>query len=317
MKSKIVRVVVYFIGIIVLGLNISSCTHKEEKLPNVVIIFTDDQGYADVGCYGAAGFETPNLDKLATEGMRFTDFYASQAVCSASRSSLLTGCYAERVGIDGALMPNSKKGLNPDEETIADLLKKKGYATAIFGKWHLGNDTAFLPYQQGFDEYYGLPYSNDMWPVKYDGTPDTSARKRNYPKLYLIDGKDKVEEIATLEDQSTLTTRYTEKAVDFIDRNKDSRFFLYVPHSMPHVPIAVSDKFKGKSENGLYGDVIMEIDWSVGQIMKALKDAGIEDNTIVIFTTDNGTANGYKTDKKTGKVHGYNVGMRGTKSSVR
>ncbi len=288
MKSKLIGLFVFCIVTVVIVTIISSCSHKENILPNVVIIFTDDQGYADVGCYGVDGYETPNLDKLATEGMRFTDFYVSQAVCSASRSSLLTGCYAERVSINGALMPNSKIGLNPDEETIADLLKKKGYSTAIFGKWHLGSDTSFLPYNQGFDEYYGLPYSNDMWPVNYDGTPDTNARKRNYPKLYIIDGKDKTEEISTLEDQSSLTTRYTNKAVDFIKRNKDNRFFLYLPHTMPHVPLAVSDKFKGKSENGLYGDVIMEIDWSVGQIMKALKDNGIEDNTIVIFTSDNG-----------------------------
>jgi len=288
MKLESFRIVFIIITVIVISLSFSGCSQKQEKLPNVVIIFTDDQGYSDVGCFGAEGFETPNLDKLAEEGMRFTDFYASQAVCSASRSSLLTGCYAERVSIAGALMPTSKIGLNPDEETIADLLKKKNYATAIFGKWHLGSDTSFLPYKQGFDEYFGLPYSNDMWPVNYDGTPDSSARKKNYPKLYLIDGKEKVEEVATLEDQSKLTTRYTEKAVDFIKRNKDNRFFLYVPHSMPHVPIAASDKFKGKSEQGPYGDVIMEIDWSIGQIMKALSDNGIEDNTIVIFASDNG-----------------------------
>ncbi len=288
MKSKSLRILLSVTAIITIVIGLSSCASYDEKLPNVVIIFTDDQGYADVGCYGTEGFETPNLDKLASEGMRFTDFYASQAVCSASRSSLLTGCYAERVSIAGALMPTSKIGLNPDEETIADLLKKKDYATAIFGKWHLGSDTSFLPLNQGFDEYFGLPYSNDMWPVNYDGTPDTNARKRNYPKLYLIDGKDKVEEIATLDDQSTLTTLYTNKAIDFIKRNKDNRFFLYVPHSMPHVPIAASNKFKGKSKQGPYGDVIMEIDWSVGQIMDALKDYGIDDNTIVIFASDNG-----------------------------
>jgi arylsulfatase len=264
----------------------TACTEKKEKLPNVVIIFTDDQGYADVGSYGAVGFETPHLDKMAGEGMRFTSFYASQAVCSASRASLLTGCYSERVSIAGALGPTAKIGLNPKEETIADLLKKKDYATGIFGKWHLGHDTTFLPLQQGFDEYLGLPYSNDMWPVDYDGK--SSKRKKGYPLLPLIDGDQKIMEIKDLVDQATLTTRYTERAVDFIKKNKDNPFFLYLPHSMPHVPLAVSDKFKGKSEQGMYGDVIMEIDWSVGQVMQALKEAGVEDNTLVIFTSDNG-----------------------------
>ncbi len=272
----------------IIGGCLTQCTKKSEKLPNIIIIFTDDQGYADVGCFGAKGFETPNLDELANEGIRFTNFYASQAVCSASRSSLLTGCYAERVGISGALMPTAKIGLNHNEETIAELLKKKDYATAIFGKWHLGHDTTFLPLNHGFDEYLGLPYSNDMWPVGFDGKPDTSNRKKRYPVLPLIDGYKKVKEIKTLDDQATLTTKYTERAVDFIRKYKDKPFFLYMPHSMPHVPLAVSDKFKGKSEQGLYGDVIMEIDWSVGQIMKTLKECGIEENTLVIFASDNG-----------------------------
>lgn len=263
----------------------TQCTEKEQKLPNIVLIFIDDMGYADVGVYGAKGYETPNLDQLASEGMRFTDFYASTAVCSASRSSLLTGCYAERVGIAGALNPNAKTGLNPNEETIAEVLKKKEYATAIFGKWHLGHDSIFLPLTQGFDEYLGLPYSNDMWPVGFDGVPNG---KKRYPPLPLIDGFKKIAEIGTLEDQATLTTRYTERAVDFIKKNKNNPFFLYLPHSMVHVPIAVSDKFKGKSKQGLFGDVVMEVDWSVGQVLQALKDSGVEDNTLVIFTSDNG-----------------------------
>ncbi len=277
-----------FLGMFLASITIFTQCKKPSPLPNIVLIFTDDQGYADVGCYGAQDFETPNLDRLAEEGIRFTDFYASQAVCSASRSSLLTGCYAERVSISGALMPTSKVGLHPDEETIADLLKKKGYATAIFGKWHLGQDTAFLPLNQGFDEYLGLPYSNDMWPVNYDGTPDTSGRKLRYPKLSLIDGKKKIKDINTLDDQATLTTRYTEKAVEFIKKNKNNPFFLYLPHSMPHVPLAVSSKFQGKSKQGLYGDVIMEIDWSLGQIVKELESLGLDDNTLIIFTSDNG-----------------------------
>ena len=265
---------------------------------NFVLIFTDDQGYADVGCFGAKDFETPNLDRMAKEGMQFTDFHVAQAVCSASRAALMTGCYSNRVSILGALNPQTKHGLNPDEETIAEVLKKKGYAAGIFGKWHLGHHKPFLPLQQGFDEYLGLPYSNDMWPVDYDGIQiseklaqgkkATKPHKINFQQLPLIEGNEKVTEIRTLADQATLTTRYTERAVQFINKNKDKPFFLYVPHSMPHVPLGVSDKFKGKSRQGMYGDVIMEIDWSVGQILRALKKNGLEQNTLVIFASDNG-----------------------------
>ncbi len=270
------------------------CGKDKDKLPNIVIIFTDDQGYADVGVYGAKDFATPNLDNMASEGMRFTNFYVSQAVCSASRASLMTGCYAERVSIQGALNSWSQFGLNPEEETIADMLKKRGYATGIFGKWHLGHYKEFLPLQQGFDEYFGLPYSNDMWPVDYDGTPITAENKGSkpwksrYPVLPLIEGNEKIAEIQTLDDQATLTTRYTERAIKFIEKNKDSPFFLYLPHSMPHVPLGVSNKFKGKSKQGMYGDVIMEIDWSVGEILKTLEKYNLEENTLVIFASDNG-----------------------------
>jgi len=270
------------------GLSLVNCQIFRKRQPNIVIIFTDDQGYADVGCFGAKGFETPNLDQMAAEGMRFTSFYVSQAVCSASRASLLTGCYSERVGIQGALSAWSNHGLNPDEETIADVLKGRGYTTGIFGKWHLGHHKEFLPKQQGFDEYLGLPYSNDMWPVGYDGVPMSSGRKSFYPPLPLIDGEEKIDQINTIGDQGTLTTRYTERAVRFIEKNKNRPFFLYVPHSMPHVPLGVSDKFKGKSEQGMYGDVIMEIDWSVGEILKTLKQNELDDNTLVIFASDNG-----------------------------
>lgn len=262
--------------------------------PNFIIIFTDDQGYCDAGCYGAKGFETPNLDRMASEGVRFTDFYVSEAVCSASRASLLTGCYAERVGIRGALTSWSMVGLNSNEETIAELLKRRGYKTAIFGKWHLGHHKKFLPLQHGFDEYFGLPYSNDMWPVDFDGTPLSSDNpgsrpwKLRYPPLPLIENNEKVGEIRTLEDQAKLTTLYTQKAIDFIEKNKERPFFLYLPHSMPHVPLGVSDRFKGKSRQGLYGDVIMEIDWSVEKILEALRKYGLEKNTLVIFTSDNG-----------------------------
>jgi len=257
------------------------------RLPNVVVIFTDDQGYADVGKFGAKGFTTPNLDRMASEGVLFTDFYASEAVCSASRASLLTGCYSERVSIHGALGPWSTIGLNPEEETIAGMLKKKGYATGIFGKWHLGHHKEFLPLQQGFDEYFGLPYSNDMWPVDYDGRP-VKGPKSLYPPLFLIEGNKQVSEVRALADQDRLTTMYTERAVSFIERHKEHPFFLYVAHNMPHVPLGVSEKFRGKSAQGKYGDVIMEIDWSAGEILSAISKAGLDDDTLVIFASDNG-----------------------------
>ncbi|MCF8373422.1 MAG: sulfatase [Bacteroidales bacterium] len=266
------------------------CKSEEPKLPNIVVIFIDDMGYADVGCFGASDYPTPNIDRLAGEGVRFTNFYASQAVCSASRSSLLTGCYAERVGIQGALNSYSNVGINPDETLIPEMLKEKGYTTGIFGKWHLGHHREFLPLQHGFDEYIGLPYSNDMWPVGYDGVPlaGSGRKKSNYPPLSLIDGNDVVDTIANLDDQAQLTTIYTNKAVQFIENHKEKPFFLYMPHSMVHVPIAVSEKFKGKSGKGLFADVMMEVDWSVGEIMKALKKNGLDENTLLIFTADNG-----------------------------
>ncbi len=262
-----------------------------EQPPNIVIIFTDDQGYADVGSYGAKGFETPNIDRLAAEGMRFTDWYVAQAVCSASRAALLTGCYPNRIGIMGALGPRSRHGIHSDETTLAEVCKSKGYATAIFGKWHLGFQKEFLPLQHGFDEYYGLPYSNDMWPLhpNYAHLPDPAVRrKQGFPELPMYEGNAIVNKEVTGEDQARLTTEYTERAVDFINRNATQPFFLYVPHSMPHVPLFVSEKFKGKSEQGMYGDVIMEIDWSVGQIIESLEKNGIRNRTLVIFTSDNG-----------------------------
>lgn len=287
------KIVLHLLQFLML-VTIISCTSgknqiSDQKTPNIIIIFTDDQGYGDIGCYGATGFETPNLDKLASQGMRFTNHYSAQPVCSASRAGLLTGCYPNRIGISGALFPHHTIGLNPDELTIAEMLKTKGYATAIFGKWHLGHHKKFLPLQHGFDEYVGVPYSNDMWPINLDGTQDKPGEGRgDYPHLPLVEGNETIEEIKTYAGQDKLTTLFTEKAVDFINRNYEKPFFLYVPHSMPHVPLGVSDKFRAKSEQGMYGDVMMEIDWSVGQIVKALKDNKIEDNTIIIFTTDNG-----------------------------
>ena len=255
-------------------------SQETPRKPNVVIIFTDDQGYRDVGSYGAPDFETPHLDQMAAEGVRFTDFYVAQGVCSASRAALLTGCYSNRVGIHGALFPGAPVGLNPEETTLAEICKSQGYATAMFGKWHLGDHPDFLPTQQGFDEYLGLPYSNDMWPKH------PSNAQHQFPRLPLYENDSIIEYLD--EDQNQLTTQYTERAVQFIEKNKDQPFFLYVAHSMPHVPLYVSEKFNGKSENGLYGDVIMEIDWSVGQILETLKAHGLDENTLVIFTSDNG-----------------------------
>ena len=250
--------------------------------PNVVIIFTDDQGYADVGAFGAQGFTTPNLDRMAKEGRRFTDFHAAQAVCSASRVALLTGCYPNRIGIHGALGPGSKIGIGDGEVTLAELSKQRGYATAIFGKWHLGDRPQFLPTRHGFDEYFGLPYSNDMWPHHPEAKPG------EYPPLPLYDGEKQIKTGLTPGDQEQLTTQYAEHAVSFIERNKERPFFLFVTPNMPHVPLFVSAKFKGKSERGLYGDVIMEIDWLVGEILGALKRNGLDENTLVVFTSDNG-----------------------------
>jgi arylsulfatase A-like enzyme len=260
-------------------LSASFTAHSAEptKGPNVVIVLADDQGYADVGCFGAKGIETPNLDRMAREGARFTDFYVAQAVCSASRTALLTGCYPNRLGILNALSPTSNLGLGPGESTLADLLKARGYATAIYGKWHLGHRPTSLPTHHGFDEYYGLPYSNDMKP--------DPVRKVTYPDLPLIEGE-KV--IAVNPDQSRLTADYTEHAVNFIKKNKDRPFFLYVAHNMPHVPLAASPRFVGSSKRGLYGDVIQEIDWSVGEILTALKENGLDERTLVLFTSDNG-----------------------------
>lgn len=263
---------------------------SDVSTPNVIVVFIDDEGYGDVGVYGATGFETPNLDQMAAEGMRFTNFYSAQPVCSASRAGLLTGCYPNRIGFFGALFPWDTTGINTEEWTIAEMFKDKGYATACFGKWHLGWQKEFLPLQHGFDEYTGVPYSNDMWPrsnVTGELTPDNKWSTR-YPELPLVNGNETTGRLTSLKDQDGLTTLYTEKAVDFINRKADEPFFLYVPHSMGHIPLGVSDKFRGKSEQGLYGDVMMEIDWSVGEINKALEANNIADNTIIIFTTDNG-----------------------------
>jgi arylsulfatase A-like enzyme len=258
--------------------------------PNVIIIFMDDMGYGDPVCFGGGPYQTPNIDALAAGGIRFTNFYAAQAVCTASRSAILTGCYPTRIGMHGAIDQNTKIALNPKEQTIANLLKDDGYRTAIVGKWHLGHKVPFLPLQHGFDEFYGLPYSNDMWPYDYNGQPwkDTSFWRAKYPPLPLIEGNKTIKIIKSFDDQDQLTTLYTERAVEFIRKNKNKPFFLYLAHSMTHVPLGVSSKFKGKSGAGLFGDVMEEVDWSVGEVMKALKQNNLLKNTIVIFTSDNG-----------------------------
>jgi arylsulfatase A len=257
--------------------------------PNIVVIFMDDMGYADIGPFGGNAKLTPNLNQMAAEGRRFTDFYVAQAVCSASRASLLTGCYNVRVGIAGALGPASNIGIHVDEVTLGDLAKQKGYATACFGKWHLGHHHQFLPMQNGFDEYFGLPYSNDMWPFHPEVLHlPMEARLKRWPHLPLIDGNDTIVKEVTDREQTQLTTQYTERAVSFIDRNAKKPFLLYLAHNMVHVPLYVSDRFAGKSGEGLFGDVLMEIDWSVGQVLEALRRNQLDQNTLVVFTSDNG-----------------------------
>ncbi len=266
-----------------------SASVRADRLPNIVIVFMDDMGYADIGPFGAEGYETPHLDRMAREGRIFTDFYVTQAVCSASRAGLMTGCYNVRVGITGALDPKAKHGIHEDEVTIAEICQQKNYATACYGKWHLGHHKKFLPLQHGFDDYFGLPYSNDMWPW-HPGVLHLPLEQRleRWPHLPLIDGNDIVNAEVSPKDQEQLTTWYTERAVSFIEDHHDEPFLIYLPHSMVHVPLYVSDRFRGKSRRGLFGDVMMEVDWSVGQIMDTLKKHQLQENTLVIFTSDNG-----------------------------
>jgi len=280
-----------------------SASLQAQHTPNVIIIFLDDMGYGDLTVTGATGYKTPNIDRLGIEGMRFTNFYSAQAVSSASRAGLLTGCYPNRIGFSGALGPNARVGIADSETTIAEALKQNEYACSAIGKWHLGHLPQFLPLRHGFDEYYGLPYSNDMWPFH-------PQNPRAYPPLPMIEGDKVVIPEVTAADQEQITTQYTERAVQFIEKNKDKPFFLYLAHTMPHVPLHVSDKFKGKSEQGMYGDVMMEIDWSVGEIMKALEKNGLDKNTLLIFTSDNGPWINY------GNHAGSTGGLREAKGTV-
>ncbi|MDD2328363.1 MAG: sulfatase [bacterium] len=280
-----------------------ACTPSQQsektgkELPNVILIHLDDMGYGDLSLTGSTGYRTPHIDKMANDGLFFTHYYSPQAVSSASRAGLLTGCYPNRVGFAGALGPASKIGISDEEETIAELLKKRGYATAAYGKWHLGVQPQFLPTNHGFDEFYGIPYSNDMWPLHPTGT---------YPDLPLFENENIANPAVSPDDQARFTTDFTHRTVDFIQRNQDQPFFIYLAHPMPHVPLYVSDRFKGKSQQGLYGDVMMEIDWSVGEIIKTLEEAGLDKNTLVIFTSDNGPWINY--GNHAGNTGGYREG---------
>lgn len=285
------------------GLLFLACITGRASQPNFIIILADDMGYGDLGCYGAKGYETPELDRMAREGMRFTDFSTSCSVCTPSRAGLLTGRYAKRWGHDGKVyFPYSKDGMPSSEITIAEVLKAKGYQTGIIGKWHLGHQPEYLPTAQGFDLFFGIPYSNDMW--EDSGVPlagqavfnegmsrddylnhKASDRTSHKNKVPLMSGNEVVEWPT---DQSQLTRRYTEKAQSFIVENKDKPFFLYLAHAMPHTPLHASEAFAGKSERGLYGDVVEELDWSVGQVLKTLKENALDQKTLVIFTSDNG-----------------------------
>ena len=290
---------------------LTGCVTSHSASPNVIVIFADDQGYGDLGCYGSPNIETPNIDRMAAEGIRFTSFYAAP-FCGPSRAQLMTGSYHARVSHSFNPSPGSMNGLHPNEVTIAEVLKTVGYRTMHIGKWHLGDEEPLLPTNQGFDDYLGLPFSNDMWPyhpkmpprdnedalmkqmrarAAYTGLAGQGsyydvASGGGFPEPLPLMRGTKVIELNP--DQTQLTERYTEAALDFIRTNRAGPFFLYVAHAMPHVPLFVSERFRGKSSRGLYGDVMMEIDWSCGEILKQLKALGIEENTLVIYTSDNG-----------------------------
>lgn len=284
--------------------------------PNFVLVFMDDQGYQDVGCFGSPNIKTPNLDKMATEGMRFTDFYSAASVCSPSRAALLTGCYPPRVGVTKVLFPRDNIGLNSKEVTIADILGDRGYATACIGKWHLGHLPEFLPTSNGFDYYLGVPYSNDMDGVKgKNRNLDRAWREKDFSpwNVPLMRNEEIIERPA---DQTKLIGRYTDEAVSFINRNKSKPFFLYLPHTMPHIPLFVGDDFFVDDPQQAYKATIEQIDFSMGKILKALKKAGVDENTLVVFTSDNGPwlskkhHGGSALPLRDGKFSTYEGGMR-------
>ncbi len=267
----------YFSAILIIFL--LGCSKSIEKSPNIVFILTDDLAYADLSSYGSEFIETPNLDKMAEEGVKMTSYYAAQAVCSASRAAILTGCYPNRLGISGAFGPKSKRGINPEELLLSEMLKENNYKTGIFGKWHLGDAEKFLPTNHGFDEFYGILFSNDMWKFHPE-------RPQDYPDdLMLYRNETPIQSII---DQSDLTKDITDESIRFIEENKDNQFFLYIAHPQPHVPLFASKDFNGSTGNGLFADVISEIDFSVGRVIEALEKNNLTENTIVIFTSDNG-----------------------------
>lgn len=282
--------ILYTLFGLLLSLSLFSQKKNSDK-PNVIIIYIDDMGYGDLEPYGMTGIRTPNFNKLAAQGARFTNFESAQPICTASRTALLTGCYPNRIGMSGVLLPWDKYALNPKETTIASMLKNNGYKTALVGKWHLGNTAPYLPLSYGFDQFYGIKYSHDIWPVDYDGhsiVTDEKDMRSKFPQLEIYEGNTPVETIKNIDEAGKLTTIFTERAVKYIKENKKAPFFLYLAHPLPHAPLAVSDKFKGKSKSGLFGDVIMELDWSLGQIMETLKKENLEENTLIIVASDNG-----------------------------
>lgn len=267
--------------------------------PNIVLINCDDLGYGDLGCYGSKKNDTPYIDSLASRGRLFTDFYMASPVCSPSRGAMLTGCYPPRIGFGSfhgywVLFPGFDIGLAPGEITIGDVLKQAGYRTMHIGKWHCGDQEEFLPTNHGFDDYYGLPYSNDM----------CQTESMAYPPLPLLHGTDVIQQQP---DQRSLTERYTEKSIEFIKENRDRPFFLYLGHMHVHLPLYAEEQFCKRSRNGDYGACVMEIDWSTGAIVEALKKYGVYENTIIIFTSDNGSRNDF------GESNGI---LRGTKGET-
>ncbi len=292
---------------------------SQESPPNIVVIFADDQGYQDLGCFGSPLVETPNIDSLARQGMRFTNFYSAYCVCSASRASLMTGCYQPRLSMPGVLGPNSRVGLHPDEVTIADMLKTRDYATMCIGKWHLGDHPETLPTAQGFDHYFGLPYSNDMARRKGWGNNAEALDKIWRLKKWDIYNNSLYRDTEVVEsplNQVTMTDRYTEEAVKFIRKNKDNPFFLYFPHTMVHVPLFVSDDRYEPDPHKAYKLAVEHVDWSVGQILKTLEELGISDNTLVVYSSDNGPwlskkhHGGSALPLRAGKGTTYEGGMR-------
>lgn len=293
-----------------------SAGQQADDKPNFVIIFTDDQGYQDVGCFGSPSIKTPSLDQMAAEGMRFTDFYSAASVCSPSRAALLTGCYPPRVGITRVLFPRDNIGLNPKELTIADILRERGYATACIGKWHLGHLPEFLPTSNGFDSYFGIPYSNDMDGVEgKNKNLDRAWRQKDYSpwNVPLMRDKEIIERPAN---QTKLIERYTDEAVKFISKNRNRPFFLYLPHTMPHIPLFVSDEFYIEDVQKAYKATIEQIDSAVGRILDALKDTVVDRKTLVVFTSDNGPwldkkhHAGCALPLRDGKFSTYEGGMR-------